>query len=56
MPAIALAASPEVRPTIPEWNLALAHLQRAEDLNCVLEGPRPERSAPPRLPFVDTLS
>ncbi len=23
------------RPTIPEWNLALAHLQRAEDLNCV---------------------
>ena len=30
-----LAASPEVRPTIPEWNLALAHLQRAEDLNCV---------------------
>ena len=31
----ALAASPDVRPTIPEWNLALAHLQRAEDLNCV---------------------
>ncbi len=23
------------RPTIPEWNLALAHLQRAEDLNCL---------------------
>ena len=30
-----LAAGPETRPTIPEWNLALAHLQRAEDLNCV---------------------
>ena len=30
-----LAATPDVRPIIPEWNLALAHLQRAEDLNCV---------------------
>ncbi|MXX76478.1 MAG: CRTAC1 family protein [Holophagales bacterium] len=34
----ALAATPDVRPTIPEWNLALAHLQRAEDLNCVHHG------------------
>jgi hypothetical protein len=42
----ALAASPEVRPTIPEWNLALAHLQRAEDLNCVHHaGAAPGRSA-----------
>ncbi len=31
----ALAAPPERRPTIPEWILALAHLQRAEDQNCV---------------------
>ncbi len=33
--ASALDAARETRPTIPEWNLALAHLQRAEDLNCV---------------------
>ncbi len=31
----ALAASAADRPTVAEWNLALAHLQRAEDLNCV---------------------
>ncbi len=30
-----LAPPAAERPTIPEWNLALAHLQRAEDLNCV---------------------
>ena len=42
----ALAATPDVRPTIPEWNLALAHLQRAEDLNCVHHGDAaPGRSA-----------
>ena len=41
-----LAATPDVRPTIPEWNLALAHLQRAEDLNCVHHGDAaPGRSA-----------
>ncbi len=39
----ALDAAPGVRPTIPEWNLALAHLQRAEDLNCVH---RPDGAAP----------
>ena len=33
-----LAATRDLRPTIPEWNLALAHLQRAEDLNCVHHG------------------
>ena len=31
----ALAAPAAERPTVAEWNLALAHLQRAEDLNCV---------------------
>ncbi len=31
----ALDAPRAERPTIPEWDLALAHLQRAEDLNCV---------------------
>ncbi len=31
----AIAAPAADRPTVAEWNLALAHLQRAEDLNCV---------------------
>jgi hypothetical protein len=31
----ALDPPADIRPIIPEWNLALAHLQRAEDLNCV---------------------
>ncbi len=39
-----LAAPADTRPTIPEWNLALAHLQRAEDLNCVHHGGGAARS------------
>ena len=43
----ALAATPDVRPIIPEWNLALAHLQRAEDLNCVHHADPAGRSEDP---------